>query len=1239
MATYGLRVINDDSELLVDSNYFSPAFAQKLELSTSAVSEEAGTSYLHSGYVKREYRTGTVTIPGNYIVMWTLPDNGTKDVWYNFETSVAGMGASLTVWVYANSLGDPLTYTLPTAYLFSISDLPSGSGYGLQLFNESGVKTYDSNNVQLVPYAISDSFTFWDDPTGTIKIPAITQVPVPTNPIFMLPNYTSLRVYKDTAQHHYEFVYEPMFKRQGSNINVLEVQSYYAAEDSAWPYTQTIYNSGNRNGLGIIVADADFYASPGSGTGTGTNPTYILTSNKQTANETTNATIIVTLTTTNVANGSTFGYVVTGITGDDLSAGGTSGTFTIQNNNATASFTFASDLKLEGTEVFTLSIVNTSLSVSVNVLDTSTPTPVYSFSTVSSVNEGSSGSTTFNATSANGKVVTFAVVAPLSGNTIDSLDGTLDITTWTVPSNAQSSIPVSYTAAGDYFTEGPETFRITAIVDGLPVATSNDITVNDTSTSSITTAATWQESSTNSVTITSKGPIGGTLYLTTSNALVTPSVSSVYVDSGSGPLNPVGFSTTVSYTAGIVTTDTAVELYLRTGSASGRIVAQTTVTITNVGETYSWGGVSAVDEGGLGSVRFNYNYAANKTISFALLAPTAGVPATLSYPDLLLYNSSYTVGNTNSAGFYSVDFFAYSDSATEGPESFRISATVNGNTYYTDNITINDSSVGAPAATITAADSWAESSTISTTIGATNCNGVTLYLTTSNALVTPSVSTITPNSTNYSTSVNYTTGIVTADTNVTIYVRSGSATGTILTSKVITVTNTASTYSFDAVSWLNEGQNGSVIFRFNSAANKAISFALAAPPAGYTAATLGTDVTISTTSYTVGNTNSAGTVTVNYATVADASTEGGEYFRISATVDGSTYYSDPIYIYDTSLSPNPTFSIVPNLTSWDDATSPYVQANYLGTIYANNYSGQSLYLTTDNPLVTPGVSMVAVTNNSWSTQVNWGVQEFSATTTVQLQLRTGSSSGTIVATATVTVVNTTVAPPSPSYSLSNTFTDLGYNSSGTFYLNSTNASGTSITVSKSGAGAGRVSVSPTSFTISSNSASNGITVTGIPQGSAQSAQSVTISLSNGSSTTFTLAAEPAPVGQAPTITSVVPTAGTYAAGTTIDAYIYFSGPVTADTYVNVKAFGGAYGTFYTPSGGINVAGVDGAIGGAGEYLYMPIGVTMGYYIGPTNPGTLTVLNGTIAAKTRTATTGGSDRQTYVTSSTFKLDPN
>jgi hypothetical protein len=1377
MTTYGLRVLNDDSELLVDSNYFSPAFAQKLEFSPSAVSEIAGDSYRHSGYVKREYRTPPITVPGKYIVMWTLPTVST-DVWYGFQSSTANMGESLTCYVYANSLGDPLIYTLPTAYLFATTSLPSSSGYGLQLFNESGNKSYDSDNVQLVPYYVSESFSFWNDPTGLFQnFPSTIEVPALANRIFMLPDYNSLRISGAGSPTHSEFLHEPVFRTTGANginLQVKELCTSYSNENSAWPYSQTVYNTGNRSGLAVIMANADLYQSPSPGAGTGTNPTYILTSNTNSTNEGT--TVIVTLTTTRVSNGSVFPWVVGGIAAADLSAGSLSGNFIIQNNNATASFTFANDLLLEGTEVFTLGVTNTSLSVSVNILDTSTPTPVYTFLTVSSINENATGSTTFRATNANGKVVTFSVVAPISGNTVDGLDGTLNTTSWTVPSNAQSSVLVSYTAAGDYYTEGPETFRLAAAVDGTVVAYSNDITVNDLSTSSITCADTWQESSSNTVTINSLGPLNGTLYLTTSNSLVTPSVSSVLVDSAYGPLNPTGFTTTVTYTAGIVTSNTAVDLYIRTGSASGRIVAQKTITVTNVGETYSFGGVSAINEGASGSVSFNYNYAANRTITFAIAAPSSGTTANTP-ADVTLSTTSHSIGNTNSSGSVSINFSAVSDSTTEGAEAFRISATVNGFTYYSDNITINDSSVTPPAATITVADSWAESTTTSVSINATNANGITLYLTTSDSLVTPSLSTITPNSANYTIGVNYTTGIVTANTSVTIYVRTGSTVGTILASKTITVTNTASTYSWNSVSWPNEGTSPSTIFNFNSAANKTITFALAAPPSGFTSATLGTDVTLSTTSYTVPNSNAAGTVSVSYSVIADSLTEGGEYFRLAATVDGITYYSDPIFIYDTSIAV-PTFSLTPVNTTWIAADpNGMPTSNYNVIMAATNYIGNNVFFTTNNAAINSWLStnLIYVYSNNWSETYIVGVPVFSSSTAVQLQLRTGSNSGPIVATANVTV-NPFVPPPTyslsaspnsvnegnsftitlttnqsgsfgytisgvssadiggtsltgtlsnggtrtinvtadaitegteyfsvsldnglastsvtisdtsqapvypaagttsggqycigftlyqnyhdgsggvyasvlaynspscgystPSYSLGDTWTSLGNNSTSTFYLQASGSftNGTTVTVSKSGAGSNRVSINPTSFTLSTGTTYYYVQVTASLPTSTVAAESVTISVSTGQNFTFTVPAYTF-VPTAPIVTSVTMSDVTYPPGLGVQGYINFSGPITANTYVNVRFVYAGMLTYLPNSSSTEGVSPPGAYGYFGEDLTLTIGQTSATFLLPAANTESDQFNNRVSAKTVTAPTGGSDRQPYVVGPAFTL---
>ena len=1207
MATYGLRIINDDSELLIDSEYFSPAFAQKLEFSPTVYSEEAGSTYFHSGYVKREYRTSAVTASGNFIVMWTLPST-TADVWYNFETSTTSMGGYLTLWVYANSMGENLTYTLPTGYLFAINTLPATTeNYGLRLFNSAGTKTFDSNNTQLAPYSISDSFTFFDDPTGPQGLATSITLDIPTNPIFMLPNYTSLRIFKKMSGQvqtgHLEFVYEAMFRRQGSIVQVKDIQVYYSDEaDIPWPYTQTIYNSGNRNGLGIIVANADLYAAPGIGTGTGTNPTYQLASTSISTSEGTNVT--VTLTTQNVADDTPFAYTVTGVAAADLSVGGVTGSFIIFSNSATASFTFANDYLTEGTEVFKLSLDGMSQFINITVADTSL-TPSYSWSTPGNVNEGATGYTTFNATNANGKVVYFEVIAPSAGTSISgSSDGTLNTNSWTVSGNTATSINVQYSAAADLTTEGPEAFRINAIVDSIVVATSNDIIVNDTSKTagySIAAADSWNESNTFAVTVSANNVNGTTLYLTTDNALVVPSSSTVVVNSDA-------FTTNVNFTAGIATANTTVRLSVRTGSATGTVQAFKDITLVNVAPSYSFGAVSAFNEGSSGSVQFNYSYAANTNITFEVTAPSTG---TSGVSDITLNTSTHNIGATNAVGNVSVTYSAAADSLTEGPEYFRINAKIGASVIATsENITINDTSL-APTysfGTIPTSINEGSSGTFNFTT-ANVTNGTTLYwnVTNSGDFSTSSGSfTITTNAGSFS--VTPTADVTTegAETfQARVYTDSG-RTNLVATSASVTINDTSvSSYSLTkSVASVNEGESFTITF----ATNQSGSFAYTIT--GVSSADIGgASLTGSVTNGTV----------LTYNVTADATTEGTETFNIALN-NGQA--SASVTINDTSITPA-TYSLTRSVASVNEGGSFTIT-------FATNQSGSFAYTITGvSSADIGGASLTgSVTNGTVLTYNVTADATTEGTETFSITLNNGLSN-----TPTVTINDTSVTPPS--YSLGNTWTTLANGFSGTFYLNSTNANGVSVTVSKSGTGASRVTINPTSFTIASNASTNtyvGVTASFPTTTVAQ--QDVIISLSTGQSFPFSIPAYTV-AGPAPTITSVVMQSGEYYPGETIDAIINFSGPITSDTYVNTKLTAGAYGSFYiTSTTGAAVS--PGANGTGGEYIDLVIGASSAYYTGPTNPGQLNVLNATLSARTMTGTATGVQRQAYVVTPTFKI---
>ena len=90
-------------------------------------------------------------------------------------------------------------------------------------------------------------------------------------------------------------------------------------------------------------------------------------------------TVTATLTTAYVDDDVTVGYTLTGVSANDLSAGSTTGTFTIASNSASATFTLDTDGLTEGVDTFVITLAATdsedtatgSLTDSATVQDTS----------------------------------------------------------------------------------------------------------------------------------------------------------------------------------------------------------------------------------------------------------------------------------------------------------------------------------------------------------------------------------------------------------------------------------------------------------------------------------------------------------------------------------------------------------------------------------------------------------------------------------------------------------------------------------------------------------------------------------------------------------------------------------------------------------------------------------------------------------------------------------------------------
>jgi hypothetical protein len=210
------------------------------------------------------------------------------------------------------------------------------------MFNTAGVKTFDSNFVQLVPYSISDNFALPTNDTATNLY-----LPVPTNPAYLLPKtavaFASQRTVSGTNFTDYA-VFDIAFKRRGQYIDSKTMRTVSETEMGNFAPGFAAYFAGTYTNLSVIAVDADLYIAPGGGTGGGTNPTYSLSS-FMTPEE--GQSIAVTLITTGLANGSTVPYTITGISQADLTVGTLTGNFTISSNTGGLEFRFARDTPFE----------------------------------------------------------------------------------------------------------------------------------------------------------------------------------------------------------------------------------------------------------------------------------------------------------------------------------------------------------------------------------------------------------------------------------------------------------------------------------------------------------------------------------------------------------------------------------------------------------------------------------------------------------------------------------------------------------------------------------------------------------------------------------------------------------------------------------------------------------------------------------------------------------------------------
>ena len=739
------------------------------------------------------------------------------------------------------------------------------------------------------------------------------------------------------------------------------------------------------------------------------------------------------ISTTNVPNGTTLYWTINNIDTANADFNSASGSFSVLGNTGTFAIGPLADLVTEGPQTFTVKIrtvsasgtvVLTSDTVTVN--DTSTtPVPTYAFSSQpTSIDEGSTGTFNFSTTNVpNGTTLYWSIVNSNTANAdFNAVSGSFSV------SGGSGSFTI--TPKADMLTEGSETFTVrvrTVSASGTVVATSDAVTVNDTSTTQTYSFSSQptsinEGSTSGTFNVSTTGVANGTTvywtinHSTTTDADFDPASGSFNIDNqGNGTFTV--FPIADSLTEGPQTFTVSV----RKDSASGTIVATSaTVTVNDTSTapvpTYAFSSQpSSIDEGSTGTFNVSTTNVSNGTTLYWAI-----VNGTTANADFSAASGSFSI--SNNAGSFTVSPTA--DFVTEGDQTFTVvikTVSASGTTVATsDTVTVNDTSV-SPTYQITAPASINEGASGTFNVSTTGvANGTTLYWTATNVSTTNAdlgtlSASFTINNNAGSFSMVPAADLTTEGAETfTVSIRVGGTTGTaVATSSAVTVNDTSTTpapptYAFSSQSTsINEGSTGTFNVSTTGVAN-------GTPLYWSITNTTTTNADFSLVNGTFTVSNNAGSFTVG--PLADLLTEGAETFTVAlrtGSVSGTVVAtSSTVTVNDTSTAPVPTYFFNGQPTSINEGTATTF---VVGTTNVPNST--TLYWTIVNG-TTSNADFSAV-SGSFSISSNAGsfaitpladvTTEGSETFTINI--RTGSAAGPVVATSTTVTINDTSAAP------------------------------------------------------------------------------------------------------------------------------------------------------------------------------------------------------------------------------------
>ena len=802
------------------------------------------------------------------------------------------------------------------------------------------------------------------------------------------------------------------------------------------------------------------------------NPTYNIQTNVASVNE--GGTLITTMTTTNVANGTAlyWSFSGTNINSSDFSSGSLTGSGSISNNSFNFTHVVANDATTEGSETLQIKLFTDAArqlqvaSKNVTINDTSGSSSYAISPSTTSVNEGSPlvyGVGTSNV--ANGTTLYWS----LSGSGITAGDFSPSGLTGsgTINNNAFS---VTRTLVADSTTEGNEVITFKLYTDSArtnEVASNSSVTIQDTSTTPAEPAYTLSVSPTTvnegdtftSTVTTTNVAQGTTIYWSAMGANIDNNDYSSGSMTGSGT---VGFDGTFQFShtlANDVTTEgtetIAVKIFTNAGYTQ-QVGSTVNVTVNDTSATSTYNvstDVSQVSEGA-GQITLTCT-TTNVTAGTTLYWNISGNNITSA--DIVggVMQSSFNINSQGNA-MWGINFT--SDATLEGDETATVKV-------FTDSartievastqFEIIDSSIPAPTYQVLPNPTQGnEGTSFTTTISTTNVpDGTVLYWSLedsdgTNTYITSddfSSGALTGSGTISSSSMSFSHTLandLTTESLESIWIRlygdsarlSQLAYGNFEIADTSQSPTASYTISPDATT-IAEGQMLNVRFiTSNVAAGTDLYWKVVSVSGNVIAADVGGVGELSQAVQTPVSGTTYDGFTYGFAIAEDATTEGPEVFKIelrTGSQGGTLVATSPnITISDTSLTPgSPVYAITTNKTSYDEGEFLYV-----------TMTTQNVTLPTTLYWEFSGTNITTNDFNEGTLEGQWSIDQ-TATNTISTKLRNdlsteGNETLTIKGfsdsartnqvgnTVNVTINDTSLNPAVPAYNITPNVTQL-----------------------------------------------------------------------------------------------------------------------------------------------------------------------------------------------------------------------